>query len=137
MALVDINWRPTKRELRKFGISMFAGFAIIGLVVQFAFGKSTGAYVCYGTGAALGALGISGTLVGLYAYRAWMAVAFVVGNVVSRMILLLIYFGLFTPMAVWRRLTGNDPLRLKRGGETSYWIDLAAPTNADRAERQF
>jgi hypothetical protein len=137
MALVDINWRPDKRELRKFGIVMIAGFAIIGAVLQFALGKPTPAYVCYAVGLVLGVLALTGTIAGLYAYRAWMAVAFVIGNVVSRVLLAMIYYGMFTPMALWRRWRGIDPLQLKRGTTDSYWTDVDVTTDAKRAERQF
>lgn len=35
MSLVHINWQLDKKELRKFGITVLIGFAIIGLVVFF------------------------------------------------------------------------------------------------------
>ena len=137
MALVEINWRPNTRELRKFGVTMIVGFAIIGAVVQWAFDQPTAAYVCYAIGIALGVLGLSGTVLGLYAYRVWMAMAFVMGNIVSRVLLALVYYGLFTPMALWRRLVRNDPLRLNRSATDSYWTDVGIPTDVKRAERQF
>jgi hypothetical protein len=137
MALVEINWQPTDRELHKFGVTMIIGFAIIGLVVQFALQQDAVAYVCYALGAMLGVLGLSGRPLGLLAYRAWMAVAYVLGNVISRVLLALIYFGLFMPMAMWRRLVGNDPLRLRRLPCDSYWTSVGPPTDGNRAERQF
>ncbi len=97
MSLIEINWNPNVRELRKFGLTMIAGFAVIGLILQFAMKAPSAAYVAYGFGAVLGALGLSGTTVGKWGYRAWMGIAFVMGNIVSRILLAVIYFGLFTP----------------------------------------
>jgi hypothetical protein len=137
MALVDINWNPNPTELRKFGVTMLVGFALIGVVLQFAFGKEIPAYVCYTLAALLGILGLSGTIAGLWAYRAWMGVAFVMGNIISRVLLALIYFGMFWPMGAIRRMLGADPLTLKKPNSTTFWTDAPPPTTRERAERQF
>ena len=48
----------------------------------------------------------------------WFGLAHVLGTVVSRVILTVVFFVVVTPMAVWRRLTGADSLQLK-GFKTS------------------
>jgi hypothetical protein len=137
MSLIEINWNPTSSELRKFGWTMLTGFAVIGMVLQFGFGVPTAAYVAYGLGVVLGLLGLSGTIAGRWGYRAWMSIAFVMGNIVSRVLLALIYFGLFTPLGWCRRMLGNDELQLKKPSRDSYWSDVPKATRLDNAQRQF
>jgi hypothetical protein len=43
----------------------------------------------------------------------WFGFAHVLGLVVSRVVLTIIFFAVVTPMAAWRRLTGADSLQLK------------------------
>lgn len=139
MALVKINWRPSPAELRKFGVAMIVGFGIIGLVCQFVLPEPrVGAAVfCYIFGGVAGVLGLSGTVAALPVYWLWMGIAFVMGNVVGRLLLALIYFGLITPMGLVMRIAGRDRLRMRRRTCDTYWCDVKQPTDAGRYERQF
>lgn len=136
MSMVDINWRPKPKELRKFGITVMIGFGIIGLLFQFVASNLNGAYVAYVAGAALGLPALTGTVVALPGYRLWMGVAFVMGNIMSRLLLGLFFYLLITPMGLVRRMAA-DTLRLKRPKVSSYWTDLPADGGKDRSERQF
>jgi hypothetical protein len=69
------------------------------------------------------------TLIGLFvpvAARAfhilWMGVAGVLGYVNSRIILSLVYYGVFTPVGLGRRLLGRDPMKRRGTAQSSYWI---------------
>lgn len=137
MALVSINWNPNSRDLRKFGVSMIVGFAIIGTIFLVVLERPMAATVCYVFGAVAGVLGLTGTKIALPVYWAWMAIAFVMGNLVSRVLLTLFYYLLITPMGLARRFMGQDPLQLHRRAVTTYWRDLPPPPDAKRYERQF
>ena len=137
MSLVHINWKPGAADLRKFGVAMIVGFGIIGLLMQFAAHKPATAYGCYGFGAAAGLLGLSGTRAALPVYWAWMGVAFVMGNIMSRVLLAAFYFGMITPMGWTMRLIGRDKLRLRKPATASYWTDLPPPAAPTSHERQF
>jgi Saxitoxin biosynthesis operon protein SxtJ len=53
----------------------------------------------------------------------WMKVAAVLGYVNSRVLLTLMYYGVFAPYGLVSRLAGRDPLR-RRGAKTeSYWTE--------------
>ncbi len=136
MALVDINWKPDAKELRKFGIAMIVGFALIG---GFFFWKqmATAAYVLWTVGAVAGALGLTGTRAAMIVYVPWMGIALVMGNIVSRVILAVIYYGLITPMALIMLLVRRDKLRLRPRQVATYWIDAANPGDEHDYERQF
>ena len=136
MSMVQINWKPDSTELRKFGVSMIVGFAIIGGVLYWRDHTSV-AYGCFAFGAVSGFLGLTGTRAALPIYVAWMAVAFVMGNIVSRLLLALVYYGLFTPMGLAMRLGGRDTLQLKRADVSSYWSDIPESQRENQYERQF
>jgi hypothetical protein len=55
-------------------------------------------------------------------YRAWMALGHLLGQIVSPIVLGLIFFFLITPTSLVGRLAGRDPLRLKSRAISSYWI---------------
>lgn len=136
MSMVDINWRPKPNELRKFGITVMVGFAVIGLLFQFAASNLGGAYIAYLIGAVLGLPALTGTVVSLPGYWLWMGVAFVMGNIMSRLLLGLFFFLLITPMGIGRRMI-IDKLRIKKPAASSYWTDLPADGGKGRFERQF
>jgi Saxitoxin biosynthesis operon protein SxtJ len=136
MSLVHINWRPDAKELRKFGITVLIGFAIIGLVVFFTAKTPASACWLWGIGAVFGLSGLTGTVIALPFYFIWMGIAFVIGNIMSRVIMFLIYFGVVTPLGFIMRLTGRDRLRLKKSKGASYWVD-APSHDKDSYQRQF
>jgi hypothetical protein len=57
-------------------------------------------------------------------FLAWTAVASKIGYVVSLLILGVLLYGFFTPLAVFFRLTGRDVLLRKRGNRESYWVPV-------------
>lgn len=136
MSMVSINWRPASKELRKFGITVLIGFGIIGLIFQLVADNMTAAYIAYIAGAVLGLPALTGTAVALPGYWLWMGIAFVMGNIMSRLLLGVFFYGLITPMGLVRRLA-NDKLRLRRPAVDSYWTDLPDDGGKDRFERQF
>jgi hypothetical protein len=66
-----------------------------------------------------------------------MGIAFVMGNIMSRVILVIVFYGMFTPMGLLSRLVGRDKLRLKKRGCNTYWLDAPSGTVVEKAERQF
>ena len=138
MSLVQINWKPDARALRKFGVAMLVGFGLIGLLLQFGpHHRPLAARVCWGFGAAAGLLGLTGTRAALPVYWAWMGLAFVMGSIMSRVVLTVFYFGMITPMGWGMRLAGRDKLRLRRRDVKTYWSDLPPPAGKAGYERQF
>ena len=136
MSMVQISWRPDSAALRKFGLVVIVGFAIIGAALQFIGSDTALAYVAYGAGLVLGVPALTGTVIGLPGYWLWMGVGFVMGNIVGRVLLSVVYYGLITPMGVIRRQL-NDKLQLKRPNKTSYWIDIDNSGERGRYERLF
>ena len=137
MSVVDIRWHPNSKELRSFGLVVLVGMVLIGLLLQFKYGRVHAAVDFYTTGALLGLPGLTGTVIGLPGYWLWMGIACVMGNIMGRLLLTLIYYLLFLPMGIARRALGNDALKLKRSPVESYWSDLRTKDEPGRYERQF
>ena len=54
--------------------------------------------------------------------KLWMRFGLILGMIVSPIVLGIIFFGLFTPIAMLMRLGGRDELRLKLTKRASHWI---------------
>jgi hypothetical protein len=120
---------------------MIVGFGIIGGILYYKATKDpkylNTAYGCWIFGAIAGLLGLSKTKIALPVYWAWMAIAFVMGNIMSRILVALFYYLMITPIGLIMRLTGRDKLQLKAKGKDSYWLDIKPVTDKDGYERQF
>ncbi len=136
--MVKIDWHPDGKSLRKFGLVVIIGLTAIGLALQFGFDRPQAGYGCYVAAGLLGVPALTGTVIGLPGYWLWMGIAFVMGNVLNRILLTIIYYTLFLLIGGTRRLLGNDKLALRRRSSKTYWQDLEpSPTLAERYERQF
>lgn len=70
--------------------------------------------------------------------RLWMRFGFVLGTVVSPVVLGVIFFGIFTPMAAVMRLVGRDELRLRFTKEKgTHWVVRDEQVEPDSFENQF
>lgn len=67
----------------------------------------------------------------------WMMAVFPVGWLVSRALLTVLYYGMFTPVGLWFRLRGRDCLRRTRRTSPSYWQPKPAATGVASYYRQF
>ncbi len=133
MALVRINWKPDVKERRKFGVAMLVGFGLISVILYYR-DHFTAALVCSLVATVVGGIGLTGTAAAMPFYWLWMAIAFVMGNIISRLILSLFYYIILTPIALVMRLAGRDRLRLKGKSET-YWLPMSGKSTS--YERQF
>jgi hypothetical protein len=63
------------------------------------------------------------------AHTVWMGLALVLGFVMTRVILTLMYYLVFTPVGLLMRALGRDPMQRKLGAE-SYWIVKEYPDDS-------
>lgn len=143
MALVQLNWKPNTRELRNFGAIFMGGFVLIGLVKYFwpferliAQDKTLGFWLMV-LGVVVGLIGLTGTKLALPFYWVWLGIAYVMGNIMSRVIIAALYFLVFTPMRFLGNIVGRDKLQLKKPAGESYWLDISLPKDIEKYERQF
>jgi len=69
--------------------------------------------------------------------KLWMRFGLILGSIVSPIVLGIIFFGLFAPIAILMRLSGRDELRLKFIQKTSHWISRDEPIKSESFGNQF
>ena len=122
--MLKIDFKPPVDQLCQFGTIALAGFTLIGVVATQQFGAPEA--VGFGALALAAFLGLCGafefTAPIKPIYIGMMIIAFPIGMVVSMVSLSLIYYGMFTPVAMFFRITGRDPLHRKLDpAAESYW----------------
>ena len=137
--LEDIKALKTgDRELKKFGLLVGFVFAALGLLA-WARGKGYYPFLLV-PGAALMLFGAAFPRSLKPVYIAWMSLAFVLGFIMSHLILGLLFFLVITPIGLVARMAGKDFLRLKLDPKAgSYWIprERRGPADPPDYERQF
>ena len=123
MAVIEINWNPTRKQLNRFGFVWLSFLAVFGAVAYFKLHIRTTAF-------ALWALAVVVPVIGWVMPR-FMRVVFVgmsclawpIGFVVSHVVLAVVFYLVVTPIGLLMRLSGYDPMRRRfETGESSYWI---------------
>ena len=69
--------------------------------------------------------------------KLWMRFGLLLSMIVSPIVLGVIFFGLFTPIAILMRLSGRDELRLKYAQKASHWISRGEPIKSESFKHQF
>lgn len=123
-----------------------AGFVLIGLVKYlwpfewtflFLSKNETVGLVMIVIGLVVGGIGLTGSRLAMPFYWAWLGIAYVLGNIMSRVIMAAIYYLLFTPMRFMGNAIGRDKLQIKKPQTDSYWLPIEFPTTKEEYERQF
>lgn len=117
--------KNSSKDLRKFGITI--GTAII-LVSLLSLWKE---WLPFSTTAAFIAAGVLCIVVGFIHpallkifHQLWMGFAIVLGSVVSRIILLILFFVIVTPIGILARVFGKKfSFSYQEKGRKSYWIE--------------
>ena len=117
------------KGLRKFGLVVGGVFLALGALVFWKRPASTFVPVLLIPGVPLFLLGVVAPKLLRVPYSLWMTMAFFLGGIVSRIILTVMFFGIFVPFGLLGRLLGLPFTRLKTKPDTaSLWVDRKAPT---------
>lgn len=131
------NIKSGKKELRQFGITIGAVLGFLG--VWFLWQDKEGGYVLLSSAVVLFALGFILPLLLKPLHKLWMTLAILLGWLMTRIILIILFYLVVTPIGLLARLCGKDFLNKKFDRKVnSYWI-LRKVTPFDRKsyERQF
>lgn len=114
----------SRRALRNFGLVV--GGVFLG-IVAFAFWRRGFDITPVLTAIAIGAsvlvvLALLAPRLLRPAHRVWMLLALVLGFVMTRVILAVMYYLVFTPIGLIMRVLGRDPMN-RQFGDESYWIE--------------
>lgn len=136
--MIDLNLNPPKKDLRIFAAGQVVFFAFIAWRVY----RHTGSYTPWpATIMAVSVIvGLIGCLIpsGIrWIYAAWMIAVFPIGYVVSHIMMGIAWYGVITPIALFRRSKGHDSLNHQLDPDaTSYW-SAREPADSKRYFKQF
>jgi hypothetical protein len=135
MAVFRINTNPGQRQLRQFGLLCVVLLPLIawvwgasGSIIQ------TTAMI----GAGLGLLGIFAPKLLKPVFIGLVLVSFPIGLIVGELVLLMIFVGVFLPMALLFRIIGRDALQRRMSVQSeTFWVPRNAPANVRRYFQQY
>jgi len=130
------NIKSGKSDLRKFGITVGI---ILMIIAGFLFWKEKESFQTLLTvGAVLCVLGVVVPVVLKPIYWVWMIFATILGWIMTRVILSLLYYVIFTPIGLVARLFGKQFIELKwNKSKDSYWNYRTVKTEMGNYEKQF
>ena len=112
----------SKKALRKFGLLVGGVFLLIGFWIYYS-SQSVVGIIFLSIGALLFIFGIflPNSLSGVY--KIWMGLAFALGWIMSRVLLIILFYGVITTISFIARIFGKKFMDLKfKDGKDSYWI---------------
>lgn len=128
---------PGKQDLRKFGFVFAGGLTLFfGLLLPWLFEKPWPVWPWVGAGVFAGAgLVLPGALRPIY--YVWMKLGHALGWINTRIILGVVFFVLFAPIALLLRLLGKDPLKRRLDRETGSYRVRSEKLPRERLEKPF
>jgi hypothetical protein len=135
MSLITINWKPTPRGLREFGVVMLVGTGVLG-GLMFWHDHRLVAWCVWAFGGICGVTGLSGTRLALPFYLAWMALAFILGNTISRLVMLVFFYIVIGGMGLIMKIIRRNRLGLRKPKTGTYWTDCPIVQDVEHYERQ-
>ncbi len=148
MAMMEVNWNPPAKQLRSFGWICLVAFGALGAWLRyrqtlfgFEFRPETATTVAW----TLWSIAGVSALLALLAPRALRplhvlltAISLPIGLVISHVLMALLYYGLFTPLALIFRIIGRDALDRRFEPEAAtYWTKRKPVTDPKQYFRQF
>ncbi len=133
----DIPFDAGERMLKQFAGLCVAALLIAGVWQGFNRGWPDWVWALFLIAAVVAAIGWTRPLWLRPVFVAWMVAAFPIGWTVTQIVLLLIFLGLFTPVALIFRLMGRDALKLQRRQRDSHWEPKPVTTDVRRYFRQY
>ena len=130
------NIKTRNKDIRSFGITIGIILLLIGTFLFFKEKESYQIFI-YLSSIFIG-LGLIVPIILKPIYIVWMIFAILLGWIMTRLILILLYYIILTPIGIISRLFGNDFLLLNKTNKNSYWNyrDKDAELNQDY-EKQF
>jgi hypothetical protein len=116
--LIELRLNPGTRELNRFG-GLLAGFiAVAGGLRYVRHGLVPAATIPLAIAVILAVVFYAFRPLRLPIFRGWVRLTYPIGWVVSHAILVLLYFGILTPIALLKRAVGRDTIRHRPGSSS-------------------
>jgi len=138
MAVLEINWNPSDKQLRQFALLLAAMLAgLTGWLIW----KSHPPVWAAAAGAAAAVAGASGVFrprLMRAVYVGWMVAVFPLGWLISHLLLAAIYYLVITPIGMLMRWCGYDPMQRRQDRQaTTYWQARQENDDPQRYFKQY
>jgi hypothetical protein len=134
----DIPRKPSPKVLRQFAGAWLVFFLAWGAFEGLGRGRPQIGVALASMGVVIGGWGLARTGAIRWLFVGWMVLVFPMGWLISQLALLLMFYGVLTPVAILFRLTGRDALcRRTRLDADSYWTAKEQPRDMRRYLRQY
>ena len=116
----DINSiKSNRKDLKNFGVTI--GFILL-MIAAFLFIGEKDLFIHFlSIGLILIILGVITPVILKPIYKIWMIFAVIIGWIMTRIILSVLFFSIITIIGLFTRLIGKDFLNLKSKSNESYW----------------
>ena len=134
MKMVEVNWSPTDRQLRQFGLIALVALPLLGWLWHLG---ATATQVLAAIGVLAAAIALLYPRALKYPFLTLCLLSLPFGIVMGEVILLLSFLTIFAPLALLFRLMGRDALQ--RGSiraRATYWQPKAVPNGPGSYLRQ-
>ena len=139
MSLIEIDYNPSRKKLRDFGLAALVASIILSLVLYFF--KHVAIHwvlIILITGVFVFIVSLVSSKLTRLIYLGFTFLTFPIGYVFSYIIMGIFYFLIVTPVGFIFKLMGKDPLHRKyEPAAKSYWIKRQSPDKLERYFRQF
>jgi hypothetical protein len=138
MAIMDVNWNPSRKELKAFSLLLIVFFAIVAWLAHRKGASIETAWMIASGGAVVGVAGLFSPAFIRVVYVVWMTAVFPIGFVVSNVVLAIVFYGVVSPIGLLAKLTGRNALQLgfDRDAKT-YWNPRQQIKDPRRYFRQY
>ena len=111
--------KSSRKDLKNFGVTI--GFILL-MIGAFLFFREKGSLIYFFLiGSILIILGVITPVILKPIYKIWMIFAVIIGWIMTRVILSILFFSIITAIGIFTRLIGKDFLNLKSKNNESYW----------------
>ncbi|MDA1012869.1 MAG: SxtJ family membrane protein [Planctomycetota bacterium] len=138
MKLMEINWQPSRKEMKFFAVLQIAFFAIISSIVWKATESTTGPIWIMGISVSVGVVGFFVHPFMRLVYLGWLLAVFPIGWTISQVVVAGIFFLVITPIGLIMRVFRYDPMQRKFDPNAStYWLPRESNTKSTQYFRQY
>lgn len=136
--MIDINWQPTRKDLRVFSIACLVVTVGGGLALYLKEGPSNFIYALWAIGPTVALLGLLWPPSVRHLYIGLSLLALPIGLVLGNVLMALTYYLLVTPVGLVFKLIGRDSLHRKLDPSArTHWVERPPTPPAKRYFRQY
>ena len=138
MQLMEINWEPSRKEMKLFAILQIVFFAIISSIVWRTTESTTIPTWIMGVSVSVGVVGFFVYPFMRLVYLGWLLAVFPIGWTISQAVVASIFFLVITPIGLMMRVFRYDPMQRKFDpSAATYWHTRESNTNSTQYFRQY